>query len=131
MSRIRAACAATLLVVCIASAGSVARGQGQAPVQGVEKPLESENRRLREKVQGLEDAGDMMMENLAACTEENEALSQKIAELTSKRQASPRQVELIDDIRKVLQTPSDLEFLANLDEAQLQTLLDVIRGRVN
>jgi hypothetical protein len=130
MTKIRAACGATLLVVCISLAGAVARGQEQGPVRGVEESLKSENRRLKEKVGELEDAGGMMVENLAACTEENQELSRKLAALTSHGTASPRQLELIGEIRKALLAPSDLEFLAKLDEAQLQTLLDVIRDRV-
>jgi hypothetical protein len=130
MIKIRATCELTLLVVCISLVGAVARGQEQGPVRSVEDSLETENRRLREKVGELEDAGGMMVENLAACTEENQALSRKLAAQTSPGQASPRQLELIGEIRKALLAPSDLEFLAKLDEAQLQTLLDVIRDRV-
>ena len=38
--------------------------------------------------------------------------------------------ELIEIIKRVLKTESDLEFLLKLDETELETLVAVIRDRV-
>ena len=38
--------------------------------------------------------------------------------------------ELIEILKRVLKTESDLEFLLKLDEAELETLVAVIRDRV-
>jgi len=38
--------------------------------------------------------------------------------------------ELIEILKRVLKTDSDLEFLLKLDEAELETLVAVIRDRV-
>jgi hypothetical protein len=38
--------------------------------------------------------------------------------------------ELIEILKRVLKTESDLEFLLKLDEAELETLVAVIRNRV-
>ncbi len=38
--------------------------------------------------------------------------------------------ELIEILKRVLKTDSDLEFLLKLDEAELETLVAVIRDRI-
>ncbi len=38
--------------------------------------------------------------------------------------------ELIEILKRVLKTESDLKFLLKLDEVELETLVAVIRGRV-
>jgi len=38
--------------------------------------------------------------------------------------------ELVEILKRVLKTESDLEFLLNLDETELETLVAVIRDRV-
>jgi hypothetical protein len=119
-----------LLSICVSWAGAPSEGQGKDPAHGAEGTLESENRRLQAEVAHLEDASDMLMENLAACAEENEQLSEKLAASTPNKQVSPRQTELIESIRRALSVPSGLEFLSRLNEEQLQALLMAIRGRV-
>jgi len=119
-----------LLSVSISWAGQPSEGQGKESIQGAGGTLESENRRLQAEVERLEDANNMLMENLANCAEDNEQLSEKLAASAPPKPVSPRQLELMESIRKALSVPSGLEFLSRLNEAQLEALLAAIKARV-
>ncbi len=119
-----------LLSVCISWAGNPSEGQGKDSSHVVKGTVESENRRLQAEVDRLEDASNMLMENLASCAEENDQLSEKLAATAPPKEISPRQLDLIESIRRALSVPSGLEFLSRLNEEQLQALLLAIRGRV-
>jgi hypothetical protein len=119
-----------LLSVSISWAGPASEGQGKDPGHAAEGTLESENRRLQAEVERLEDANNMLMENLANCAEENGQLSEKLDASAPSKQIAPRQAELIESIRRALSVPSGLEFLSRLNEEQLHALLMAIRSRV-
>jgi hypothetical protein len=123
-------CSVFMLPVGVSWAGAPSEGQGKVPSQGVEKTVESENRRLQAEVAHLEDANGMLLENLTNCASENEELSEKLAASARTKQASPRQLALVESIRKALSVPSGLDFLSELHEEQLRTLLGVIRDRL-
>jgi hypothetical protein len=130
VSRNRVICTALLISVCAAWVGTPSWGQGKGPSRGDEGTLGSEKGHLEDEVRHLEDANAMLVENLAACAEENQQLSEKLVASAPPKQVSPRQLDLIESIRRALSVPSGLEFLSALNEAQLQALLTAIRGRV-
>jgi hypothetical protein len=123
-------CAVVMLPVGVSWAGAPSEGQDKGTSQGVERTVESENRRLQGEVAKLQDANGMLVENLTNCAAENEALSEKLAASARTKQASPGQLALIESIRKALSVPSGFDFLSELNEKQLHTLLEAIHGRL-
>jgi hypothetical protein len=130
VSKYASICAVLLLPVGVSWAGAPSEGQGKGTSQGVERTVESETRRLQGEVDKLQDANGMLLENLTNCAAENEELSAKLAASARTKQASPGQLALIESIRKALSVSTGLDFLSELNEKQLQTLLEAIHGRL-
>jgi hypothetical protein len=86
--------------------------------------------RLEKMILELQDANSMFMENLASCIEENEALRGRAAPVKRKVNLPENRYRLIERLRVLLGTSSDLSFLKELDDEHLKTLLEIIRNRV-
>lgn len=83
---------------------------------------------LEKTVAELRDANSMLMENLMNCVEENAEL-----ENASKRSstAAPLDPGLVRELREVLRTDADLQFLQKLEPAEAELLLELTKKRLD
>jgi len=96
-------------------------------MQGADSELTALQKALRE----MEDANAMLMENLANCTEENEALTARLARCGGKVR-TPEKDRLVRELRKTLDVRwSDMAFLTGLREDELRFLLKAVRERIS
>jgi len=94
--------------------------------------LEQQIDQLEQKVDELNHIVALLMENLANCTEENEALSRGANGVDRHENViTGEKVGLIERIQSALETETYLGFLNALNERQLNTLLGLIEEKAN
>ncbi|MBW1790307.1 MAG: hypothetical protein JRK53_27490 [Deltaproteobacteria bacterium] len=104
----------------------------QAGADGEGGLLEQKVALLEQKVSELNDVFALMMENLANCAEENEALSTRAGDRERDEGViTGEKLRLIEKIQSALDTETYLGFLNVLNERQLNTLLGLVEEKTN
>jgi hypothetical protein len=119
-----------LCALCILP--SVKTAPAKEPDKGLDE-VESRDQkiaRLERMILELQDANSMFMENLASCIEENEALRGRAGPVKGIDNLPENKYRLIETLRVLLGTSSDLSFLKQLDDEHLEILLEIVRNRL-
>ncbi len=120
-----------VVIGCMAM-GMAQRAIGQESRDGEGGSLEQKVALLEQKVSELNDVVALMMENLANCAEENEALSTRAGDRERDEGViTGEKLRLIEKIQSALDTETYLGFLNVLNERQLNTLLGLVEGKMN
>ena len=100
--------------------------QGSGKAESLERKIHA----MEKTVAGLEDANAMLVENLAECAQENEALRHELKTGKELQSVTEEKARLVENLRKMLSTNSELDFLRVLDTDHLKMLQEIIGKRI-
>lgn len=100
--------------------------QGSGKAESLERKIQA----MEKTVAGLEDANAMLVENLAECAQENEALRHELKTGKELQSVTEEKARLVENLRKMLSTNSELDFLRVLDTDHLKMLQEIIGKRI-